>query len=279
MNGPLRIDVVSDVVCPWCFIGKRHLDVALAGWRQNHPEVPVAITWQPYFLNPDTPEHGEPYRPFLERKFGGALAVDELQARVAAAGRRAGVEFAFDKIALRANTLRAHRLLHHAQALAAGVGPGRGLVSHPEKVSPGVGLASHQEKVSPGGGLASHQEKVSPGSGLASRQGKVSPGGTAIDIDALVEALFAAHFMHGEHVGNIEVLVRAASAAGLEANVVRAYLDSDADADTVRAAADRARQIGVSGVPCFIFDGRFASVGAQPPETLRQGMEQALSTE
>lgn len=253
MNRALRIDVVSDVVCPWCFIGKRHLDVALAGWRQDHPEVPVAITWQPYFLNPDTPEHGEPYRPFLERKFGGAQAVDELQARVAAAGKRAGVDFAFEKIALRANTLRAHRLLHFAQVLAA-------------NASPGEGSASTHGKVSLGGGLVSRQEKV-------------SPGGTAIDIDALVEALFRAHFTRGEHVGDIEVLVRAANAASLEANAVRAYIESDADADTVRAAADRARQIGVSGVPCFIFDGRFASVGAQPPEILRQGMEQALSTE
>jgi len=113
----LIIDVVSDVVCPWCFIGKRHLDRALELWRKEKPDCEVTIHWRPFFLNPDTPEAGEPYRPFLERKFGGPKQLEELWQRVSAAGRTAGIEFAFEKIELRANTLNAHRLIHHAQSI------------------------------------------------------------------------------------------------------------------------------------------------------------------
>ncbi|MDK9702661.1 MAG: DsbA family oxidoreductase [Sulfuritalea sp.] len=115
----LTIDVVSDVVCPWCFIGKHHLDHALHLWRAEQPQCAVAVRWHPFFLNPDTPEGGEPYRPFLEKKFGGPEKLAEIWQRVSAAGRTAGIEFAFEKIELRANTLNAHRLIHHAQRVVA----------------------------------------------------------------------------------------------------------------------------------------------------------------
>ena len=113
----LSIDIVSDVVCPWCFIGKRHLDRALHLWRAEQPQCAVAVRWHPFFLNPDTPEGGDPYRPFLEKKFGGPEKLNEIWQRVSAAGRTAGIEFAFEKIELRANTLNAHRLIHHAQTV------------------------------------------------------------------------------------------------------------------------------------------------------------------
>jgi predicted DsbA family dithiol-disulfide isomerase len=111
----LTIDVVSDVVCPWCFIGKHHLDHALHLWHAEQPQCAVAVRWHPFFLNPDTPEAGEPYRPFLEKKFGGPEKLADIWQRVNAAGSTAGIEFAFEKIELRANTLNAHRLIHHAQ--------------------------------------------------------------------------------------------------------------------------------------------------------------------
>lgn len=115
----LTIDVVSDVVCPWCFIGKHHLDRALQLWHAEQPQCAVAVRWHPFFLNPDTPEGGEPYRPFLEKKFGGPEKLAEIWQRVSAAGRTAGIEFAFEKIELRANTVSAHRLIHHAQRVGA----------------------------------------------------------------------------------------------------------------------------------------------------------------
>ena len=116
----LTIDVVSDVVCPWCFIGKRHLDRALELWATEQPDSTVTLRWQPFFLSPDVAEDGEPYRPFLERKFGGPEKLAAIWRSISAAGQNAGIEFAFEKIERRANTLNAHRLIHHAQKLGAG---------------------------------------------------------------------------------------------------------------------------------------------------------------
>lgn len=112
----LTIEIVSDVVCPWCFIGTRRLVAALAQVRQEIPEFAGRIVWRPFFLNPDTPPEGEPYMPFLEKKFGSRDKVEEIFERVRAAGRAYGLDYAFEKIQLRANTLAAHRLLHWAQS-------------------------------------------------------------------------------------------------------------------------------------------------------------------
>lgn len=111
----LTIEIVSDVVCPWCFIGTRRLEAAVAMVRKDIPEFRYRARWRPFFLNPDTPPEGEPYLPFLERKFGGRDQVEALFERVRAAGRPYGLEYAFEKIRLRANTLRAHRLIHWVQ--------------------------------------------------------------------------------------------------------------------------------------------------------------------
>lgn len=111
----LEIEIVSDVVCPWCFIGLRRLDAAVALVRQERPDFVCRKRWRPFFLNPDTPPAGEPYLPFLERKFGGRAQVEALFERIRAAGRAYGIEYAFEKIRLRANTLQAHRLIHWAQ--------------------------------------------------------------------------------------------------------------------------------------------------------------------
>jgi predicted DsbA family dithiol-disulfide isomerase len=111
----LNIDIVADFVCPWCFIGKRRLETAIAAVRHEHPELLVNTRWRPFFLNPDTPPEGEPYLPFLERKFGSLAAVEALFERVRAGGRPYGVDFAFERIAMRANTLLAHRLIDWAQ--------------------------------------------------------------------------------------------------------------------------------------------------------------------
>lgn len=113
----VAIDIVSDLVCPWCFIGKHRLAQAVALVQAKHPETRFQFSWLPYFLNPDTPIKGEPYRAFLEAKFGGPTQVAKLQMEVADAGREAGVEFDFDRIVTRPNTLRAHRLVYRAQSI------------------------------------------------------------------------------------------------------------------------------------------------------------------
>lgn len=112
----ISIDIASDFVCPWCFIGKHRLAQAIALVQAKHPEARFQLNWLPYFLNPDTPPQGEPYRAFLEAKFGGPTKVAQLQMDVADAGRPAGVEFDFERIAIRPNTLRAHRLIYRAQS-------------------------------------------------------------------------------------------------------------------------------------------------------------------
>ncbi|HJV93853.1 MAG TPA: DsbA family oxidoreductase [Azonexus sp.] len=111
----LKIDIVADFVCPWCFIGKRRLETAVAMVRREDPDFRYETRWQPFFLNPDTPPEGEPYLPFLEHKFGSRAGVEALFERVREAGRAYGIDYAFEKIRLRANTLQAHRLLYWAQ--------------------------------------------------------------------------------------------------------------------------------------------------------------------
>jgi predicted DsbA family dithiol-disulfide isomerase len=111
----MNIDVISDVVCPWCFIGKRHLESALAAWRKEHPgeEQPV-VRWHPFQLNPQLPSSGVPRAEYIATKFGGPQRAKEIYARVANAGARAGIAFNFDGITVQPNTLNAHRLIHHA---------------------------------------------------------------------------------------------------------------------------------------------------------------------
>ena len=113
----VSIDIVSDFICPWCFIGKKRLKDALVLVREKHPDTSFQINWLPYFLGLDTPSEGVAYQPFMEAKFGGARKLAEMQARVLAAGQDAGVAMALDKITVRPNTLAAHRLVYRAQSL------------------------------------------------------------------------------------------------------------------------------------------------------------------
>jgi|APLow6443716910_1056828.scaffolds.fasta_scaffold164378_2 predicted DsbA family dithiol-disulfide isomerase len=111
-----RIDVVSDVVCPWCFIGKRRLEAAIAEWRRGDPQAGFTVNWHPFQLNPDLPPEGVDRRAYLEAKFGGPERAAAIYDRVRAAGRTADIAFEFDRIARQPNTLDAHRLVSWAQA-------------------------------------------------------------------------------------------------------------------------------------------------------------------
>jgi predicted DsbA family dithiol-disulfide isomerase len=107
---PLRIDVVSDVVCPWCFIGKRRLEKAVA----LTPEVPVEVYYHPYFLNDWIPREGMNREDYLTRKFGSPEAYRGMAERVAENAAQEGLTYAVDKIARQPNTLDSHRLIHWA---------------------------------------------------------------------------------------------------------------------------------------------------------------------
>lgn len=115
MNSPtLTIDVVSDVVCPWCYIGKRKLEAALALPEAYHlPN--VVIRWHPFQLNPDLPTEGVSRQAYLEDKFGGPERAAEIYERIRAAGQAVGLTLNIDTITRQPNTLAAHALIAFAQ--------------------------------------------------------------------------------------------------------------------------------------------------------------------
>src|SRR5690606_37700823 len=108
------IDVVSDVVCPWCYIGKRKLETALTQARSAGLPEPQ-IRWHPFQLNPDLPAEGVSRKSYLEDKFGGAERAAEIYARVKAAGKAVGLDLDIDGITRQPNTLAAHALIVFAQ--------------------------------------------------------------------------------------------------------------------------------------------------------------------
>src|SRR5262247_1454439 len=107
---PVRIDVVSDVVCPWCFIGKHRLDKAI----ELSPGIPVEVRWRPYFLNDWIPREGISREQYLTTKFGSPERYKNIAQRVAAAVSGEGLIYAIDKISRQPNTLDAHRLIRWA---------------------------------------------------------------------------------------------------------------------------------------------------------------------
>jgi len=221
MPEALQVDVVSDVVCPWCFIGKRRLETAINVLRGREPALDIAVRWHPFQLNPELPREGISRRRYVETKFGGPERAAETYARIAAAGATVDVPFAFDAIARQPNTLDAHRLIAWAQE-------------------------------------------------SASELGKKS-----VDADAIVERLFRAYFLEGRFIGDREELAAVAADAGYDAVVARAFLESEALAEAVASADERARESGISGVPFFIFNGKTAVSGAQQPEVLHDAIVQA----
>ena len=113
----LTIGIHFDLVCPWCFIGKRHLDVARERFAQSHPAIELQATWHPVQLLPDVPPEGLPFAEFYTRRLGSAEAARQRREQVALAARAAGVELDLAAIPRMPNTARAHRLLRRVAAL------------------------------------------------------------------------------------------------------------------------------------------------------------------
>src|SRR5205807_5919108 len=107
MRKPLTVEIVSDVICPWCYIGKRRLEKALALLGSD---VDVSVRYLPFQLNPDMPQGGMPRADYRKSKFGSIERGRQLDARVAAEGRGEGIEFASERMARRPNTSPAHPL-------------------------------------------------------------------------------------------------------------------------------------------------------------------------
>jgi predicted DsbA family dithiol-disulfide isomerase len=207
------IDVVSDVVCPWCYLGKRRLEAAL----KLRPDIEAEIHWRPYFLNPQVPPEGMARTDYLSRKFGSDERFRPAHERLSKLGKEEGVEFHFEKIKRQPNTLDVHRVLSWAEEAGKG--------------------------------------------------------------SAVAENIFAAFFTKGEDLTDNEVLIKAAAAGGLNAEDVRRDLASERDLEFAQKAASSAADGGISGVPFFIFNSRFAVAGAQTPDMLAQAMDQALAAD
>jgi predicted DsbA family dithiol-disulfide isomerase len=110
MSDPIKLDIMSDPICPWCYIGKAHLDKALT----DHPDHPFVIEWHPFQLNPEMPADGMDRKAYLEGKFGGKEGAVRAYAPVVEHAQKAGLTINFEAMQRTPNTLNAHRLIHWA---------------------------------------------------------------------------------------------------------------------------------------------------------------------
>lgn len=209
----ITVDVVSDVVCPWCFIGQKRLDKAVAAVG----DVDVHIRWRPFQLDPTIPPQGKDRREYMLAKFGSDERIREIHARIEPLGEAEGISFAFDAIKVAPNTLDAHRLIRWAGA-----------------------------------------------------------AGEAVQ-NRLVRRLFQLNFEEGVNIGDHAVLVEAAREAGMDASVAATLLPTDADVEAVRTEIATASRMGISGVPCFLLEGKYAVMGAQDVDTLADAIRQVAA--
>lgn len=210
----INVDIVSDVMCPWCFIGKRRLETAI---RALTDDIEVTTAWKPFQLDPTLSKTGKDRRQYLEEKFGGAERADQIYKQIEDAGAAEGISFDFRAIEVSANTLDAHRLIRWAAAI------------------------------------------------------------DAATQDRMVEILFRRYFTEGRSLGDNQMLADAAAEAGLDREVVVKKLAGDDDRAEVSAEIALAQQMGVSGVPCFILDGKYAVSGAQQPNILADAIRQVAA--
>jgi predicted DsbA family dithiol-disulfide isomerase len=210
MTNAITIDVVSDVVCPWCFIGQKRLDKAIAAV----PDVEVSVRWRPFQLDPTIPPEGKDRKAYMLGKFGSEERLREAHARIQPLGEAEGIDFAFEAIKVSPNTLDAHRVIRWAGAA---------------------------------------------GEDVQNR---------------LVRNLFQLYFEQGMNTGDHAVLAGAADDAGMDRAVVESLLASDADREAVATEAATASRMGITGVPCFLLEGKYAVMGAQDADTLADAIRQ-----
>ncbi len=204
------IEIVSDVVCPWCYVGKHRLDNALESLELS---CRPSIIWRPFQLHPDLPQEGMDRRAQRTAKFGTWEAASERDAALVQAGAAEGIPFAFHKILRTPNTFDAHRLIW-----------------------------------------------------LAQREGLQ---------DEVAEALFSGYFVEGLDIGRSEVLADIARTVGLNGEKVTRFLAGNEGAIEVQQEEAEFKDKGVSAVPFFLFNGRYALAGAQPAGRMAQAIERA----
>jgi predicted DsbA family dithiol-disulfide isomerase len=207
----MRVEIWSDLVCPWCYIGKRRFERALERFPGGER---VEVVWRSFELDPDAPpDHDVKVAEVLAEKYRLSPAeARDMIARMEAEAAKEGLDYHLAE-AKRSNTFDAHRLTH-----------------------------------------------------LAAERGVQG---------ALTERLMSAYFTEGEAIGEHETLARLAAEVGLAGDEALAVLGGDAHGEAVRADERRAAQLGIRGVPFFVFDGRYGVSGAQPAEMHLSVLERA----
>lgn len=209
----ISVDVVSDVVCPWCYIGQKRLGKAVAGLA----DVDVHVRWRPFQLDPTIPAEGKDRRAYMLDKFGSEERIHQIHARIEPLGAAEGIAFAFDAIKVAPNTLDAHRVIRWA-----------GAVGETEQ-------------------------------------------------NRLVDRLFKLNFEEGANLGDYAVLVEAARDSGMDTSIVESLLPTDADVEAVRAEIATASRMGITGVPCFLLENKYAVMGAQDVDALADAIRQVAA--
>ena len=200
----MKVEIWSDVVCPWCYIGKKRFEDAVQSLADEGTELDLELTFRPFQLDPSAPVGGaSPVSEAYAKKFGGPDKAEKILAHVTRVAAETGITFNMDK-AVRANTLRAHRMMHLA------------LVHH--------------------GPVAQRTMK---------------------------QHLLEAYFTNGENVADDDVLLAAAAAAGIPRDTAVTWLDSDEGDAEVRRDIVEAGDLGITAVPTFVIDGKWAIPGAQ----------------
>jgi predicted DsbA family dithiol-disulfide isomerase len=206
----MDIGVWLDVVCPWCYIGKRRLERALDGFDG------VRVIYRAFQLDPAPVPAPVRTKDAMAAKFGGPERAEQMFAHVASIAAGDGLVLNFDR-AIAANTFDAHRLIAWA-------------------------AAQHRQA-------------------------------------DMLEALQRAHFTDGVDIGSPGALAAVAGSIGLDRAAASAFLASGAGADAVHADLTAARDLGITSVPTYVIDGRYAIQGAQEPETLRTALTEIARRE
>lgn len=210
----ISIEVVSDVMCPWCHIGRKRLNDAL---DELGDEVEATIHWLPYQLDATLPKEGKDRKQYFIDKFGSLDAHEQVYAAIYEAGKTEEIPFRLRDISVSPNTLDAHRLIFWASR--------------------------------------DYGTEV---------QGK------------LVNILMQFYFEQAKHIGDDDVLVEAAELAGMPAEKIRYMLATDESKDVVAKQIETIQSSGVSGVPVFILNKKYALQGAQKKDVIKDTIQEVI---